>query len=77
MSGWLVQATLPETGAGRPVQVFAAWIADEMDALLAIETHVRATDNPPAQILCELSDEALTALGLSGAGQLARVQASS
>lgn len=75
MSGWLVQATLPEMGEGRPVQLFAAWTPDEMDALIAVETHVRATDNPPAQTLCELTDEAMTALGLSAPGQVARVQA--
>lgn len=77
MSGWLVQATLPETGEGRPVQVFAAWVPDEMDALIAVETHVKATDDPPAQALCELTDQTLAALGVANPGEVVRLRAAS
>jgi hypothetical protein len=74
MSGWLVQATVREAGADPVVGLFAAWVPDQMDAAIAVERAVNATDFPAADALCELPDEVLTGLGLKE-GELTRLRA--
>jgi hypothetical protein len=67
MSGWLIQVGVKRFGteSGTPsVHLYAAWMADAMDALAAIEKRVDAPDEVP-ELLVELSDGALISLGLS------------
>jgi hypothetical protein len=78
MSGWLIQVPVKRFGteSGTPLaHLYAAWLADAMDALAAVEERVDAPNEVP-ELVIELSDGALTGLGLSR-GDVCRLHARS
>ena len=76
MSGWLIKTHSPGLNPGvRAIEeIWAAWIDDAVDAVIAVEKRSGVGD-PPAETLRDLSEELLRGLGLTEKGQVVRVRA--
>ena len=71
MSGWLIEVPVKRFGMEPLVHLYAVWLADEADALAAVEKGIDLPNERP-ELLIQLSNAALLGLGLAR-GEVCRV----